>query len=340
MPTSKASLINWGKSVAKKNGLAIEELIDKAKTGAGGQLRNTIWRGRYRKKLAVLKVYDDYRVTDEARSLRAFHRHNRSQRLTAPKLFAAGTESAKRGWLIMEHVPPGSSSFHSPMSSADRRKFLGLFLEYRKYFPRRPTRPLGLAEHLGPAEFHVFRIGRWLQLASDAEAERRVTGKKPLLHGSKFARLYESGLTIIRQEFRDRIMVWCHGHFKPKELFRPPTEGPYYLTDFAHTKLYPEGYELDFMIWADYLLGADWRQPYPQWRLGLQDWITDFQPVLQTLKFRRPGPLLRASLIERTLGTIMADVVAHHAMPEDEKVGRLRLLLPWLRELIRQPLAV
>lgn len=67
-----------------------------------------------------------------------------------------------------------------------------------------------------------------------------MKGEKIVLKPQEFIPRYEKALKIIRQEFSQRKMVWCHGHFKPHEIFKVPDKDVYYLTDFAHSKMYPK----------------------------------------------------------------------------------------------------
>ena len=126
-------------------------------------------------------------------------------------------------------------------------------------------------------------------------------------------------------------MVWCHGHFNPAEIFKNPKDNTYYLLDFAHTKMYPEGYELAFIIWSDWITNADWRKPYVEWKKGIKEWVSEIERIAGKLKIKNFQSLIRASLVERCLGTILADICATDK-PEKEQRKRIGLIYGFLDE--------
>jgi hypothetical protein len=328
----KTNLHIWIKEIAKKTGFVLGKEIYQGEYYSPDRIRNLIFEGQYQNKTAVLKVYDDPRLTDEPVAQDTFNKKNKSKILRAPEVYNYEITSPKKGWLIMEKLPENGYFLKQPLDPKERKQFLELYLEYRKNSPSKPTRVLTLAENLPAHEFHTFRISRWFQLATDKEAELVMSGQKPILKPKKFIPRFEKGLTLIRQEFKRRKMVWCHGHFKPHEIFKVSERGIYYLTDFAHSKMYPEGYEFGFIIWADWIMSANWRMTYPQWKKGIDEWLAEFQWLAKKLKIKRFQSLMKASLVERSLGTILADICATDR-PAEEKRKRISLLYQFLDEL-------
>lgn len=316
--------------IAESTGLVLGKEIYRANYYSPDLVRDLIVEGTYEGKPVVLKIYDDQRITDEPFSQVMFNKVNTSDLLVAPEVYTYEVESPHSGWFIMEKLPEGSESFPQPVT--DKEEFAHLFLEYRRHFPTEPTRPLLLAEQLPADEYHVYRIGRWLELGTAKEADEARNGRPPILEPKEFLPRHAAGLDIIRKEFSNRKMVWCHGHFKPHELFRIPGEQRYFLTDFAHSKMYPEGHEFAFMIWADWIIPADWTVPYEQWKTGVVEWIEVLRPVAEELGCTGYDSLIRASLVERLFGTILADVCAGER-PREEKEMRLPLLYRLFDEL-------
>lgn len=329
----KSKLQIWAEEVAAKRGFKVDQVIYQGEYYSVGHVRNIILSGIFRDKPAVLKVYDDPRLSDEPVSLKRFNESNKSILLIAPELYDYEMASPKKGWLIMEKLPESGSFFESPLNAEDRKLFIKAFMEYRRNFPYEPTRELCLAENLPAHEFHILRIGRWLNLANDKEEEVVQNGGRRTLDPAEFIPKYTKGLDMIRSAFQGRKMIWCHGHVKPKEIYRPDNQGAMYLTDFAHTKMYPEGYELAFVIWADYLMAADWRLNYSEWREGIYFWIKDFRPIAEELDIRNYDSFIKVCLIERILGSILADIYASDKT-EEEKRARTSLLMKLLDELM------
>jgi hypothetical protein len=96
--------------------------------------------------------------------------------------------------------------------------------------------------------------------------------------------------------------------------------------------MYPEGYELAFIIWADRLMMTDWRMPYVEWKQGIDEWVKVFRANAGELRLGRFEDLMRASLLERCLGTVLADIVAADR-PRDEQEGRLAHLIRLMDDL-------
>jgi hypothetical protein len=322
----------WARQIASETGFVLGEKIYQGTYYSADFVRNAIWRGDWKGKPAVLKAYDDPRMSDEPRALAAFHASGASSVLRAPALYASRMESPKRGWLIMERLPEGGSFFPAPLAATDISVFVDLYIQYRAQFPSVPTRPLTLLERLPAHEYHRQRIASWFRLATDREEQRRMNGEPLLLEPAEFLMRHDLVLAALDAEFKCRDMNWCHGHFKSNEVYRDPAGG-YILTDFAHSKMYPQGYELAFMVWADWLMAADWRMPYEQWKQGVDTWLAAFRARQDTFGLKRLNDLLRASMLERCLGTVLADLTASDR-PREELEARLQLLLKLMDDLL------
>jgi hypothetical protein len=329
---NKTHLHIWAEKIIKKTGFVFKKEISRGYYYTKDKIRSLIIGGLYKNKPAVFKIYDDPRLTDEPIAVKNFNKSNKSKIIKAPKVYKYEVVSPKKGWFIMEKMPEGSKDFKRPIKPEDRKLFAKLYLEYRKNFSAKPARSLTLSENLPAHQFHIFRINRWFQLANNKEAERVMSGQKPILNPREFIPRFEKGLDLIRQEFKQRKMVWCHGHFNPAEIFKHPKENIYYLTDFMHSKMYPEGYELSFIIWSDWIMHADCRMSYLEWKKGIDSWVLEFKPIVKKLKVKRFNSLMRASLVERSIGAILADICATDG-PRQEKIKRINLIYKLLDNL-------
>lgn len=323
------------KEVAGDNGFEIDKIIYKGTYYSQDNFRNIIYAGKYQGKKAVLKYYDDPRLTDEPVSLKAFLKNNKSKLLKAPELYEYKILSPQRGWLIEEMLPEGSKSFNSPMSKDDRSKFLDLFIKYRSNFPEKPTRDLVIVEKLPASEFYNFRLNRWFEIMTKKEVERQMKKGKAILDTDTFIPLYVEALHFVNEGFKGQKMIWCHGHFKPHELFKVPNKNQYYLIDFAHTSYRPHGYEYGFIVWADYLLGADWHQSYSQWKQGVLEWRDDLVPVAERFGLKNPAKAITVSIVERSLASILADIVGADR-PRQEQLARVKLFSKLIKELMQE----
>src|SRR3989339_618922 len=87
--------------------------------------------------------------------------------------------------------------------------------------------------------------------------------------------------------------------------------------------MFPEGYELAFIIWSDYLMAdKKWNLSYNKWKGGVDDWLIDLEKVANSLGLKKYKSLLRVSLTERVLGTILTDITASDRTDVKKKNGR------------------
>lgn len=294
------------------------------------RVRDIIYTGSYEEKSAVFKIYDDPRILYEPKQLADFHAQNTSSLLTAPKLYASQIISPHKGWLITEELPTGSF-FQSPLSRSTqhREEFLQIFTEYRTHFPTQPTRQLSLSESLPSDEFHFYRIHKWMTLAEQEDEDRLLKGADPILDPASIMPRYLQAIQIIKTEFQKRPMQWSHGHFYPSEVYKADS-GKYYVLDFSHTKMYPQGYEYALMIWADALMKIHPTTTYTDLIAQVQEWIAALTPIAKHFGITHFDTLIRASMLERILGTLFADITANTTVAYEDKLHRRDLLIPLL----------
>lgn len=325
---TKKEMLKWGKEVAESEGFDITEVDSVGVYYEEDKVRNVIYKGNYEDKSAILKVYDDPRFTDEPAALKRFNKQNGSKKIFASEVYSSKIIDPHKGWIIMEKIPDEAKPFESPLNEEERRRFLEAFVEYRKNFPKEATRPNLLVENLSPEEFHHFRMQRWLELANNKEFERELNGEEAVLDKDKFILRYREACKHIKNEFSQRKMEWCHGHFKPPEVFWVEgEEAKFYLLDFAHTKYYPEGYELGLTIWADVFMDIEYDDFYKDWQKRVTRWLNMMEEVVvPELEIEDFNSLIRATLLERIMGTVMADITASDVLDREEQQRRIKYL--------------
>lgn len=317
----QAHFEQWARDLAAKNDFLVDDVIHIGTYYKKDHVRSMMFSGTYAYEQATMKVYDDPRGSGEPKAVSLHAAHNSSEQIQGPTILSSDMIDTHKGWFITRTSDVLQHLFTSPLSPEVRRHFLKLFLEYRTHLSIEPLRQLHLREYLPAHEFHAMRLGNWFRLAMEAERERET----PLLDPSELIPRYTRVMDIIRKTFATRRMIWSHGHFKPDSLLFSPDSGTYTLIDFAHSGMYPEGYELTFMLWADTLMDGDYTQEYSQWRAQVDGWLEDLQPIAEHLGIEDYDELIHASLLERIMGTILADITASDK-PRDELVTRLNFI--------------
>jgi len=307
----------WAQEICAAHGLGRRAEIRRTTHDLSDRLRNLIWEVEYEGRSAVLKIYDDDVVNVEAESLRAFHESNRSRILTAPELYRFETASLTKGWLLIEKLPDEGRFLESPLSERERERFVDVFCEYRRNFPRRPNRPLALAEAQDAYRFHSYRTMHALETASTREQQRAFDGEPAVLEHAELLPRLEAVMDRVRMQFKDGELHWGHGHFKAADLFEF-ADGRWAITDFGHTKMLPEGYEAALAIWWDQMITGPAHE-YERWRADIDDWaqrFLDAEPQLDR-------DLLSASLLERALATVLESIALEDDIEAEERRHRL-----------------
>jgi hypothetical protein len=314
------ALERWARDIAQEHGLDVGSELRRTTHDLSDRLRNVIWEVTYQGRPAVLKVYDDDEVNLEAASLRAFQDTNRSTVLTCPKLYLSETVSLTRGWLVIEKLPDDGHFFESPLEPHERGRFVELFCEYRRHFPREPNRPLALAESQDAFRFHSFRLMQALETASTREQQREFDGQPRVLENDEILPRLERVMTRLSEVFTGRDLHWGHGHFRPSDVYEFADGRRWALTDFGHTKMLPEGYEPALAIWADQMIVVPTGE-YDLWRRELDDWSRRFLEAEPQLV----ADVLSAGLLERSLSTVLESITTEEDLSGEERSERLRL---------------
>jgi len=310
-------LESWANEIVERHGLRRRDELRRTTHDLSDRLRNLIWEVEHEGRPAVLKVYDDDVVNVEAESLRAFHDSNRSEVLRAPELFLFEVVSLTRGWLLIEKLPDDGRFLESPLRRDERRRFVELFGDYRRNFPRGANRPLALAEAQDAYRFYSYRTMQALETASSREQQRAFAGERTVLeHGELLPRL-EAAMDLLRALFRRRQLHWGHGHFKPADLFEY-SDGRFAITDFGHTKMLPEGFEEAMAIWWDQMIIGE-SQTYGDWRSEIDAWGQEFLAADTELDSSR----LWGAVLERALANVLETIALDDDMAAAERRNRL-----------------
>jgi hypothetical protein len=316
---SERPLETWAHEICTRHGLRLRDELRRTTHDLSDRLRNLVWEVEHGGRPAVLKVYDDDVVNVEAESLRAFHEGNRSRVLTAPELYLWETVSLTKGWLLIEKLPDDGRFLESPLEDGERERFVELFCEYRRNFPRRPNRPLALAEAQDAYRFHSFRTMQALETASTREQQRAFAGEPAVLAHRELLPRLEAAMDRVREVFKGRELHWGHGHFKPADLFEYP-DGRWAITDFGHTKMLPEGYEEALAIWWDQMIIAT-PEDFDRWHADIDAWAQRFLHAEPELS----PALLSAGLLERAVATVLESLALEDDMAPEKRRHRLEL---------------
>jgi hypothetical protein len=321
------ALDEWAKDICTRHDLRRTRELRRTTHDLSDRLRNLVWEVDREAGPAILKVYDDDVVNVEPESLLAFHDVNRSRILTAPELYLHETVSLTKGWLLMEKLADPGHFLASPLESGERERFVELFCEYRRNFPSGPNRPLALAEAQDAYRFHSFRMMQALEVASTREQQRAFAGEQQVLEHDELLPRLEAAMDRIRVVFKGRELHWGHGHFKPADVFESPDER-WFITDFGHTKMLPEGYEESLAIWWDQMVMRP-TENFQRWWADIDDWAQRFQRAEPNLE----RDVLAAGLLERALATVLETIALQDDIAAEDRRRWLKMQYRLIDEL-------
>ncbi|MFA6296545.1 MAG: hypothetical protein WC663_04270 [Patescibacteria group bacterium] len=277
-----------------------------------GKTRNIIFKGNFENKKAILKMWKDPREVYEPLNLKEFLKNNKSEILTAPKLYNYKMYDDHSGWLIEEYIDTSKHIFEGMPKVENREEFFKVFIEYKKIWPKNPELKIFKDKTVG--DWALRNISKWKKLAKE----------KSWLKQESYD-LCEKAIDVLKKDGNGYKFIWTHGHFKPKEIFKvnPPTScgtsaDKYYLTDFAHCCWQPEFAEGPFIVWS---IIQDARKII-NYDLALKeslDWKNIF--VKNELTDKKGFDL---GMLGRSVGTILADIGGSD-IPLEEKEKLLEI---------------
>lgn len=93
----KIDLHKKADKIARLTGFKLGGELYRGNYYSPNKVRNIIFQGKYKNSPAVLKIYDDPRLTDEPISQITFNKINTSKLLIAPKVYKYKIESLHQG---------------------------------------------------------------------------------------------------------------------------------------------------------------------------------------------------------------------------------------------------
>lgn len=282
--------------ITKKSGFVVDEEIYRGVIYERTKVGSLIYRGRWRKKPAVLKIQGLKPEVDEGRMIRLLNAQNQSRIVRAPRLYAHQPWSAKRGYgyLIIEYID-APKIFKMPFAAPEQMNEFARF--YQEYRTSVLTSPWLEPEDSDSLSFTVRRIEHWREI-SESKKRLRLQDYAPCL-----MRYYP----IAVEHLPSIPMTFCHGHLSAEDVFRLP-DGSLVILSNLFWSYRPQYYDLAFNIWACLQHIRDTNYSFAEMLRYVNDWLAAYRriPVVRSDgDFERKITVL---LAERTVGAILVDL--------------------------------
>lgn len=324
------TLQEFAEEIAKRKEYELKALMRRGYAYRKDNERSLIFEVTNYEQPAVLKVYQEpaLRVSFEPRNLLEFQSKSTSSVIKAPELLDYGMVSSSRGWMLMRRWEPGGTRFSIPLPPKQREVIVALFREYRENFPREPTHALDWMDVLSASEFHSARIAIWLLRGRAQEAERRLKNLPEVISPQKLKPWYEDTIAHLRTAFACCPMIWCHGEFRHENLYKSPKSNKWYLSQFTKMGYFPQGFEPAYIIWNDWFCYKP-EMEYDEWLQGTKEWIELFGAGTWQSRLH-----LKACLLERCVGAVLADITVSDKKYEDQQ-RLIKRIFRFVREELR-----
>jgi hypothetical protein len=219
------------------------------------------------------------------------------------------------------------SYFAAPLTRQEatqkRQEFIDLLVDYRSHFPfeYQPGMHVSEPESKTADEFHGQRLTAWREKAV-ATNHKLMDQQQPGLLTDDRIMLYEQAEELVIEGFKNKQMLWGNGFVWPQNTHKT-LDGKFYLSNFAHAKYYPEGYEFIMPVWQDVIAKVNAASTAKQVMEHINIWLQDLLPHAASFKITAVDAIVRPALVERLLGTIYADTIA--SIPFDQLTGAVKV---------------
>ncbi len=223
------------KKIILESGFLVEKEIYSSTYYRKDNIRNIIYKGKFKNKDVILKIWRDPREIFEPLMLNEFLEYNKSNILTAPKLYNYKMYTNYFGWLIEEFIDTSKRIFSGLPNDNERLEFMDVFKEYKKVWPKQSKQNISKAKTINDWLARHFK--KWKELAEEKKWLKKESYD-----------LCEKTFEVLKKKSDRYGFVWVHGHFKSKEIFK--INNKYCLTDFAHCSWKAEFAEGPFIVWS------------------------------------------------------------------------------------------
>lgn len=347
-------LERWARKVMARNDVRFKmtKVIDRGYFYTKDRPRSITVLGECEGQPAVFKAYDDPRPCEEAGAQRLFGWlcSGYPNVIRTPRLMRHRHLSLHKGWYVQERIPPTYTalrprSYRTPLTPEERLEYLARFRCYRQglrsdWLPDHEEAQT-LPRHLGgrqqlPAAFYRSRFHKW-QAAAYLECARALLSEKPWPEFGRTSRAVNEGIAAVCKAVEEVPNEWGHHHLSAAQLFsnwESPDELSYVI-NFRHVGQRPLGYDVAFAtIWCDVLMIPESYESLRTLKARVTAWVEDIDRTFEPLGVRNPLPreLVDVTILERCLGTLLADVTASDD-PVASKRRRVEVLVPYIEEL-------
>lgn len=280
-----------------------------------GKVGSLVYSGTLAGKPAVLKIQLLKLQVDEGRIIDDFFRHRRNKEVRPPQQYEYHFWSEKRGYgyTIMEKIE-APKLFEMPFATAEQMvdfcRFYGLYRT--SLFSTVWIQPTWMVTSgiKNSWEYTQKRVKNWKNIC---ESKGRLKEEDYLPYYKEFMALGPEILSGI-------AVIFSHGHLTAKDIHKMPN-GSYVLTSNLLWGSRPQWHDLAFNIWSCLLHIRDTEYSFEQMLKYVEQWLGYYCQIPLVQTDRTFEKKILANLLERTMGSILADLGANDVFAQKENLA-------------------
>ncbi len=295
--------------IIKETGFKLEKEIFRGVIYEKAKVGSLIYKGKYRKKPAVLKLQGLQPEIDEAEMVNSFMKQNKSLMVRTPKLYFYKTweEDKGYGFQISEYID-APKIFEMPFATEEQMMEFGRF--YQDYRTSALTSPWLEPTTKNSLELTIKKVENW----------RKISEHKRRLKTEDYVPFLEKFDSLAKKHFPSIPLVFCHRHITANDIYKMP-DGSFVLFSNLFWSHCPQWYELAFNIWACMQNIRDVDYNFDNLLNYIEKWRQSYHQISVVQKDEDFDRKLDINLLERTIGAILVDIGVNDFFdkPENQK---------------------
>lgn len=268
---------------------------------------SVIYRGIWNNQAVVLKIQALKLEIEEADLLQQFTEQNTSQRIRTPHIYhhQAWSETLGYGFTISEFLT-AHHIFSLPFANErEQLLYCDFYQEYRTKAIAKPFLPV---PSLSTIDFVQQRLTTWLDLANE----------KNSLAEMEYLEYAEEFKNLIPRLFSETALEFCHGHLTAHDIRYDEKNDQFILTSNILWGFRPQWYDLAFNLWACFMHIRDTGYTFENLIAYYQQWLQHYKKMAVLTEDQNFEKKFTACMLERTIGSIVADLGANESFIRGE----------------------
>ncbi len=240
----------------------------------------------------------------------------KSSILAIPKLRQGVDFDDKSGWAIIEPLPQGAQKIERAGTTEAISQWVGWAVEIARCFYQNAAFPRSLVKPESAQAAIMMRLTFWITKLGTGEGIRMAAGQEKLFPGGLDDILYSQACEQIHRVFGPGGLAsnttFGHGHLLPGHLYQVPGEERVWLSpfDLGHMDWKLPGWDWSMMAWANVLMNRN--NSVLMMLADLDIWMRAARPHCRAFGLTEKSMMevMRAAILERCLGTLIADLGA------------------------------